>query len=65
VTFFAVIELGVGFVLYLLNVKFQLSNLVVSLFDSLTKLSLKVGSHSFLLLVDAVELVLSLSVGAL
>ena len=63
--FFAVIELGVGFVLYLLNVKFQLSNLVVSLFDSLTKLSLKVGSHSFLLLVDAVELVLGLSVGAL
>ena len=51
--------------LYLLNVKFQLSNLVVSLFDSLAKLSLKVGSHSFLLLVDAVELVLGLSVGAL
>ena len=63
--FFAVVKLSVSFVFYLLNVKLQLANLAVPLFNTLTKLSLKISSHSLLLFVNAVQLVLGFGIGAL
>ena len=60
-----VVKLSVGFVLHLLNVELQFANLVVPLFDTLTKLSLKISSHSLLLFVNTVKLVLGFSICAL
>ncbi len=65
VTFFEVVEFGIGFVFHLLNVKFQLSNFVVSLFNPLSELSFKIRAHTLLLFVNTVKLVLSFGIRSL